>query len=68
MGWFRVEKMVEIGGLDAAYHAEERDRVAELELKIAMEANRDNSNPTRIHTNDSSRQSSSHRPKVVHFG
>eukprot|EP00977_Amphora_coffeiformis_P029801 scaffold42806_cov237-Amphora_coffeaeformis.AAC.5 len=68
MGWFRVEKMVEIGGLDAAYHAEERDRVAEAELKMAMEVKRDNSNPTRRRTNDSSAYSSSHRPKVVHFG
>ena len=68
MGWFRVAKMAEIGGLDAAYHAEERDRVAEAELKMAMEAKREKLNPTRRLTNDSSAFSSSHRPKVVHFG
>lgn len=62
-GWFRVDKMIEIGGLDAAYHAEERDRGAEADLRVAMEATKDTSNKSRREE-----PSSSHRPKVVHFG
>lgn len=69
MGWFRVEKMVEIGGLDAAYHAEERDRLAEAELRVAMaEATTNVAPKDRSSRVESYEPSSSHRPKVVHFG
>ena len=73
MGWFRVEKMVEIGGLDAAYHAEERDRLAEAELRgaLAIETSRHKKSyltSSNRQEPDSSGVSSSNRPKVVTFG
>ena len=72
LGWFRVERMVEIGGLDAAYHAEERDRLAEAELRMALETSTHKKKYLNMVENNSRRESSvmsdSNRPKVVRFG
>ena len=77
MGWFRVERIIEIGGLDAAYHMEERDKLAEAELRMALNLETSRHKKSSLTPSGSSRpdpgesglSSSSHRPaKVVSFG
>lgn len=71
MKWFRVDRMVEIGGLDAAYHAEDMDKLAEAELRAAMFL--DSSKHKKNYVSNerpepsASATGSSHRPKVVSF-
>lgn len=62
MKWFRVEKFVEIGGLDAHFHGEEMDQLAEAELRRALNLPRSG----RKSVTDPSATSTS-RPKVVSF-
>lgn len=66
LGWFRVDKFVEISGLDANFHGADEDRLGQAELRAAIEKARFSKD--RATPEEAIPAKSSNQPKTVSFG
>jgi Amt family ammonium transporter len=64
MNWFRVQKIVELGGLDAHFHGEERDLVGQADLLRALDISRTARKPV----TGLQPEPIPNRPQIVSFG